>query len=50
VKLFILAIIPALIVTVPADVPNQPLIETRLPPDEAGEDHGSGKATAEEWE
>jgi hypothetical protein len=33
VKLFILAIIPALVVAVAADVPNQPLIKTTLPPD-----------------
>jgi hypothetical protein len=49
-KLFILAIIPALVVAVAADVPSQTLVETTLSPDEAGEDHGSCKATAEEWE
>jgi hypothetical protein len=49
-KLFILAIIPALIVTVSADVPNQTIIDDALPPDEYCKQHGSGKATAKEWE
>jgi len=44
-----LAILPSFVVGSGTDVTNQTLVDDTLPPNKAGEDHGSSKTTAEEW-
>jgi hypothetical protein len=41
-KLFILAILPTFVVGSGTDVFDETLVNDTLPPDEDGEDHGSG--------